>query len=56
MSNAKTLLYNLLSIKEGEFSLLSLSFAFIFVLFCSYSLLRPIRDALGLSGGYDELK
>ena len=52
----KTYLYKLFSIKEGEFKLLILSFSFIFVLFSSYALLRPIRDALGLSGGDDELK
>ena len=50
------LLHALFDIKREEIKLLSLSFAFIFVLFCSYSLLRPIRDALGLSGGDDELK
>lgn len=49
-------LMRIFSLKEGEFKLLILSFSFIFVLFSSYSLLRPIRDALGLSGGDDELK
>lgn len=46
----------LLSLKQGEFRLLALSFGFIFVLFSSYALLRPMRDALGLEGGKDELK
>lgn len=46
----------LLSLKQGEFRLLVLSFGFIFVLFSSYALLRPMRDALGLEGGKDELK
>lgn len=49
-------LMRLFSLKEGEFKLLILSFSFIFVLFSSYALLRPIRDALGLSGGDNELK
>lgn len=49
-------LMRLFSLKEREFKLLILSFSFIFVLFSSYALLRPIRDALGLSGGDDELK
>ena len=44
------------SLKEGELKLLMLSFGFIFVLFSSYALLRPMRDALGLEGGKDELK
>ena len=55
-SNLKASIFKLFSLKEGEFKLLILSFSFIFVLFSSYSLLRPIRDALGLSGGDDELK
>ena len=46
----------LFSLKPGEFRLLALSAGFIFVLFSSYALLRPIRDALGLTGGKDELK
>ena len=50
------LLYKLLSLKQGEFKILSLSFVFIFVIFSSYSLLRPIRDALGLTGGVSNLK
>lgn len=60
MPKLKTYIYDnlmrLFSLKEGEFKLLILSFSFIFVLFSSYALLRPIRDALGLSGGDDELK
>lgn len=55
-STLKTSLCKLFSLKDGEFKLLILSFSFIFVLFSSYALLRPIRDALGLSGGDDELK
>ena len=55
-STLKTSLYKLFSLKDGELKLLILSFSFIFVLFSSYALLRPIRDALGLSGGDDELK
>lgn len=51
-----SVLYKIFSLKEGEFKLLALSFCFIFVLFSSYALLRPIRDALGLEGGKDELK
>ena len=50
-----TFLHKVFNLKDGEFKLLAISFAFIFALFGSYSLLRPIRDALGLSGGKDEL-
>lgn len=52
----KATFYKLLSLKEGEFKLLILSSSFIFMLFGSYSILRPMRDALGLEGGKDELK
>lgn len=50
------ILQKIFSLKAGEFRLLALSFGFIFLLFCAYALLRPIRDALGLTGGKDELK
>lgn len=56
MNKIYSVLYKIFSLKEGEFKLLALSFCFIFVLFSSYALLRPIRDALGLEGGKDELK
>nr|MBP3725276.1 MFS transporter [Campylobacter sp.] len=49
-------IYSLFSLKQGEFKLLFFSSLFIFSLFCSYALLRPIRDALGIHGGTDELK
>lgn len=52
----KTMLYRILSLKEGELKLLALSCGFIFLLFSSYAILRPMRDALGLEGGKDELK
>ena len=48
-------IYKIFSLKQGELKILSLSFAFIFVLFGSYAILRPMRDALGLEGK-DELK
>lgn len=56
MSKIRSFFYTIFSLKDGEFKLLMLSFGFIFVLFSSYALLRPMRDALGLEGGKDELK
>ena len=56
MTQIHTFFNKIFSLKEGEFKLLVLSFGFIFVLFSSYALLRPMRDALGLEGGKDELK
>ena len=52
----RAFIYKILSLKEGELKLLVLSCGFIFVLFSSYAILRPMRDALGLEGGKDELK
>ncbi|MBE2984959.1 MFS transporter [Campylobacter sp. RM9344] len=49
-------IYKIFSLNKGEFWLLLYSTLFIFALFASYALLRPIRDALGLTGGKEELK
>ena len=49
-------LNKIFSLKQGEIKLLLLSVLFIFMLFSSYAILRPLRDALGLEGGQDELK
>ncbi|WP_260604823.1 MULTISPECIES: NTP/NDP exchange transporter [unclassified Campylobacter] len=49
-------LYRILNLQKGEFFLLLYSFLFMFLLFASYGILRPIRDALGLQGGSEELK
>ncbi|MBR4141404.1 MAG: MFS transporter [Campylobacter sp.] len=49
-------IHSIFEIKHEEFKLLLYSTFFIFSLFCSYALLRPIRDALGIHGGSDELK
>ena len=51
----RTLIYKLFSLKEGEFKILALSCGFIFMLFNSYAILRPMRDALELEGGQEEL-
>ena len=56
MTGVHSFIGKVFSLKDGEFRLLALSFGFIFVLFSSYALLRPMRDALGLEGGKDELK
>ncbi|RAX54477.1 MFS transporter [Helicobacter sp. 16-1353] len=56
MLKLSKIFYKSLSLEEGEKKLLIYSVLFIFTLFLSYALLRPIRDALGLSGGSDELK
>ncbi|RDU58636.1 hypothetical protein [Helicobacter sp. MIT 99-5507] len=53
---AQNFLYRILNLQKGEFFLLLYSFLFMFLLFASYGILRPIRDALGLEGGSEELK
>ncbi|MCH5322515.1 MAG: MFS transporter [Helicobacter sp.] len=52
----KSFIYKILSLKQGEFALLSYATLFVFLLFSSYAILRPIRDSLGLEGGEEELK
>lgn len=44
------------SVEKNELKILLLSFCFIFMLFSSYALLRPMRDALGIEGGQEELR
>lgn len=44
------------SIKQEEWLLSIFSFLFIFLLFASYAILRPIREALGVEVGEDEIK
>lgn len=50
------LLRKILNLKSEEWKLLLYSTLFIMLLFASYAILRPIRDALGLEGGKEELK
>jgi ATP:ADP antiporter, AAA family len=42
-------------VRPGEVGALLLSFAYFFLLLCSYYILRPIRDAWGIEGGTDKL-
>ncbi len=54
--NVKNWISKVFGIQKGEWALLLLSTGFVFVLFSAYSILRPMRDALGLEGGKDELR
>ncbi|MCZ6827829.1 MAG: Npt1/Npt2 family nucleotide transporter, partial [Gammaproteobacteria bacterium] len=49
-------LNRILNIKRGELPLTLLSAAFFFCLLCGYFFLRPVRDAMGVSRGMDELR
>lgn len=55
-ANARDKLLSLFSLQHGELRLLALGVLFVFSLFLAYALLRPIRDALGIQGGTEELK
>ncbi len=46
----------LLNFRRGELPLALLSVAFHFCVLCGYFFLRPLRDAMGVSGGMDELR
>ena len=42
--------------KRGEFSLAAMSALFFFVILCGYFFLRPVREAMGVARGMDELR
>jgi AAA family ATP:ADP antiporter len=42
-------------LRQGEGAALAWSFAYYFLLLCSYYILRPIRDEMGIAGGVDNL-
>ena len=44
-----------MDVRAGEGGALLLSFAYFFLLLCSYYILRPLRDAWGIEGGTDDL-
>jgi len=46
----------LLNFRRGELPLALLSSAFFFVVLCGYFFLRPVREAMGVSRGMDDLR
>lgn len=50
------LLWRLLRIEPGELGSLLWSCAYFFCLLAAYYVLRPVRDAMGVAGGVDNLK
>ncbi len=46
----------LLNFRRGELPLALLSAAFFFVVLCGYFFLRPVREAMGVSRGMDDLR
>ncbi|KYF90771.1 MFS transporter [Sorangium cellulosum] len=55
MSPAAALLRRVCDVREGEVSALLWSFAYFFCVLCSYYILRPVREEMGISGGMDKL-
>ena len=45
-----------LNMKRGEVPLALLSALFFFLILCGYFFLRPVREAMGVSGGMDQLR
>ena len=50
------LLYRLLRAEPNELPALAWSFAYFFLVLCSYYLLRPVRDTVGVALGREELQ
>lgn len=46
----------ILNIKRSEFPLAALSALFFFLVLCGYFFLRPVREAMGVARGMDELR
>lgn len=50
------LLTRVVNVKPGEAAALLWSFAYFFCLLCSYYILRPLRDEMGILGGVNKLQ
>jgi len=46
----------LVRVRPGEVQALMLAFAYFFCLLCSYYILRPVRDEMGVAGGVNRLQ
>ncbi|MCW8930855.1 MAG: MFS transporter [Gammaproteobacteria bacterium] len=52
----RTVLIRTVEVKQGELSALLWSFSYFFVLLCSYYIIRPMRDEMGILGGVENLQ
>lgn len=52
----RNLLARIVNVEEGEVRALLLSFAYFFCLLCSYYILRPVREEMGIAGGVRNLQ
>ena len=55
ISPSHPLLRRLVTLRQGELTAMLWSFAYFFCLLCSYYVLRPVRDEMGIQGGVDNL-
>ena len=44
------------TVEPGELAVLIWSFLYFFALLCSYYIIRPMRDEMGIAGGVDNLQ
>ncbi|SEA75403.1 ATP:ADP antiporter, AAA family [Desulfuromusa kysingii] len=51
-----SILLKLVKVKQEEIQPLLWSFSYFFVLLCSYYILRPLRDEMGIAGGVENLQ
>ncbi len=49
-------LKRLIAVQRGEFPALFWSFTYFFALLCSYYIVRPMRDEMGIAGGVEHLQ
>jgi len=55
-SRGHALLFRLVRVEAGEIRALLWAFSYFFVLLCSYYILRPLRDEMGIAGGVEHLQ
>jgi AAA family ATP:ADP antiporter len=56
ISPVHTWLKRLVKVEPEEVRALLWSFSYCFALFCSYYILRPMRDEMGIAGGIEHLQ
>ncbi len=56
MKNLRAGLLRALNMREGELGLALVSALFFFLILCGYFLIRPVREAFGVSRGMDQLR
>ena len=55
-SSIRSLLFKTVDVQPGEGSALFWSFSYFFSLLCSYYIIRPMRDEMGILGGVENLQ